>query len=454
MRILTLVPFLLLLLATGCSKNNAGQATPPPPQVDVAHPVVLDMRDHAEFTGRTQAINGVTVQARVGGYLDVVCVGRKNGEDANPEEGMRLIKEGTDVKKGEILFVIERRPFEIALDLAKKTLDQNKVQRDYNKRNYDRNVKAGPGVAPGDLDASLAAWQTSETQVGQAEANLRNAQQNLDWATIRAPFDGRISKRLVDRGIDVKADTTNLCVIEQVDPLYAFFDVDERTLLRLGLKDGIVPSEAAAAKKSPVGGGALFQIASDSSPAVSTRAKRFPLELALSNEPVDHYSHTGVLEFADNRVDPSTGTLRMWGLIDNPDRDLKSGMFVRVRMGITEPKRRLFVDERALNSDQGRKYLYIVVEDSKDGEKISKIDRRDVEVGQRMNGMIAVEAVKAGSLTEKDLVVVTGLQTIRKGIEVQPTVVPMPAALTAGSTSLPLARGSDPGPQKQSAGSH
>ena len=256
----------------------------------------------------------------------------------------------------------------------------------------------GTGVSPNDLDAAVTAFRMSESQVGSAAAAVEIAKQNLEWATIRAPFDGRIGKRQVDRGNVIKADDTILASIEQINPLHAYFDVDERTTeeyINPLLQNGKIPADA---------------------------AKMFPLALGLANEDPDKYVHTGTLKFADNKVDANTGTLRMWGLFENPNLDLKSGMFVRVRMGIGEARKRLFITEAALNSDQGRKYVYILDDDN-------KVVYRTVEAGQRKNGLIAVndwDDKKKTGLRPGERVIVDGLQRVRQGVVVIPKEVPMP----------------------------
>jgi multidrug efflux system membrane fusion protein len=358
----------------------------------VSAPVKDRIINYEVFIGRTQAVNRVDLRARVTGYLDKVYVGRADGG----EEGERpTIREGSDVKKGQVLFVLQEKPFRDALTQAEKNLESLTTQRDFNKRTSDRMRAGGVGVSPTDLDVAETAYRTSESQVAAARAAVALARQNLDWATIRAPFDGRIGKRLVDRGNDVKAEETILATIEQIDPLYAYFDVDERTTLRIAdlLEDGQVPPDA---------------------------ARQFPLTLGLANEKPENFAHAGTLDFADNRVDPSTGTLRMWGLFENKKHELKSGMFVRVRVGVGEPQETLFVAESALNSDQGRKFVYVIDDDN-------KVVYKQVEPGQRKDGLIAVKGVKEG-----DRVVVDGLQRVRAQMVVAPREVPMPRATDEG----------------------
>jgi multidrug efflux system membrane fusion protein len=378
---------LLPAAAVGCGQAKSQPEEQTTPEVMVSSPVKADIVNHEVFTGRTSPVERVDLRARVTGYLERVYVGR----DADVETGRRVIKEGGDVKKGDVLFVIQQKPFVDALTQAEKSLDTLTTQRDFNKRNMDRMRTGGVGISASDMDSAETAYRTSESQVAAAKAALELARQNLEWATIRAPFDGRIGKRLVDRGNDVKAEDTILATIEQIDPLYAYFDVDERTTLRIRdqFPDGLVPPDA---------------------------AERFPLALGLANEQPENFKHPGTLEFADNRVDPSTGTLRMWGLFENRKHDLKSGMFVRVRMGVGRPQPALFVAEGALNSDQGRKYVYVVNDEN-------KVVYTPVTIGQRKDGRISVRGLK-----EADRVVVDGLQRVRSGQEVAPKEVPMPRA--------------------------
>jgi multidrug efflux system membrane fusion protein len=373
-------------LVLGCNRPAPRAEDAGPPEVMVSVPVKEHVVEYQVFNGRTEAISRVDLRARVTGYLDKIYVGR----DADAGDGVKVIPEGGDVKKGDVLFVIQQKPFRDALTQAEGSLEQLKVQRDFNKRDLERTRASGAGISPADLDRADTAVRTSERQVQQAAAAVEIAKQNLEWTTIRAPFDGRIGRRFVDRGTDVKAEDTVLAAIEQTDPLYAHFDVDERTALRIGglLQDGKVPPDA---------------------------ARKFPLTLGLANERPEDFAHPGTLDFADNKVDPGTGTLRMWGVFANPRHDLKSGMFARVRMGIGEPRESLFVAETALNSDQGHKYVDVV-------DANNQVVYTPVEVGQRKDGLVAVRGLK-----ETDRVIVEGLQrVVGKGAVVVPKEVPMP----------------------------
>jgi multidrug efflux system membrane fusion protein len=382
------VALLLPLAVAGCHHSKPPADDGKPPEVMVSTPVTDSIVNYEVFTGRTQAANRVDLKARVSGFLDKVYVGR----DDERQDGRPMpVKEGEDVAKGAVLFVIEQKPYRDALTQAEKTYDQLVSQRDYNRRNLDRLRTSGVASSPTDIDAAATAVRTSEAQAEAALAAKKIAQQNLDWCTVTAPFDGRISTRLVDRGNVVKADDTILATLEQVNPLRAYFDVDERTTLRISplLDKGKVPPDA---------------------------ARKFPVTLGLANEEPDKFSHPGVLKSADNKVDPGTGTLRMWGLFENPKLDLKSGMFIRVRMGVGEPQGAVFVAEAALQSDQGRQYVYVLDEDN-------RVVYTPVEPGQRKNGLIAVRSLKGD-----ERVIVDGLQRVRPKMVAAPKEVPMPRA--------------------------
>jgi RND family efflux transporter MFP subunit len=366
------------LFLAGCeNEERAGSATPQRPEVKVAVPVTETITDYEVFTGRTQAINAVDLRCRVTGYLDKAP-----------------FEQGEDVKKDAILFVIQKRPFEEALKQAQGMLDQQRAQLKYMESVYqrNRNLRETSAASQEELDQFRSNRDSSQAGVRAGEAALDIAKQNLEWCEIRAPFAGRISRRLVDPGNDVIANETVLASLVQLSPLYAYFDVDERTLLRINqyLPEGKVPADA---------------------------TKKLPVTLGLANEKPEDFSHPGELKFADNKVEPTTGTLRMWGVFQNPKLDLRPGLFIRVRLGIGEPKRAVFVAESALGYDQGRQYLYVVNDEN-------KTVHTPVVVGQRKNGRIAI----LSGLNGNERVVVNGLQRVLANTEVEATTVEMPRA--------------------------
>jgi RND family efflux transporter MFP subunit len=382
---------LALITVLGCGDKSAQLPPSKNPEVEVSKPIKDTLTNYEFFQGRTQAINSVDLRSRVTGYL-----------------AEAPFKEGEDVKKNDVLFIIQQKPFKDALRQATASRDQQKAQLVYNEANYKRNLelykKSGGGaVSENDVEQSRSSRDASKASVEAAEAAIEIAKQNLDWTEIRAPFDGRVSRRLVDPGNDVITDNTILASLVQLNPLYAYFDVDERTLLQIGhqFPEGKIPYNA---------------------------ADLFPVTLGLANEKPEDFSHPGILKFADNKVEPTTGTLRMWGIFENSKYDLKPGLFIRVRMGIGKPQESWFVAEAALGSDQGRQYLYLVnSEKNEDGTTKEVVAYFPVEVGQRKNGLIAVKGVNR-DLTPEDRIVVKGLQTIRPKISVEPKLVDMPRA--------------------------
>ena len=410
---------LAVVSGAGCRRNAAPAGGTDAPSVEVSVPEHGTIIDYEVFTGRTMSLARVDLKARVTGYLDRVYV----GEDGNVPVQER-IKEGTDVKKGQKLFVLNTVPFEAAVqqatanrEQASETILQQEEQSRYNRSLYDRYQKSGIAASPDDIDKAYSGWKTAEAGAKAARASERSfksgediARQNLEWATIVAPQDGRIGKRFIDHGNVVKADDSTLASIELLHPMGAYFDVDERTLqdpkLVPLLPGGKVPDET---------------------------SKRPALKLGFANAKPEDFKHDGTLLIADNKVDTNTGTLRMYGTFNNADFNLKSGMFVRVRMEIGGERPALFVSESALGSDQGRKFLWIV-----DAE--NKVSRVLVEVGQRKNGLIAIESGLEGN----ERIVVKGLQRVRAKMEVKPTTVPMPPA-TIPVTNLPVMPLKNPG---------
>jgi RND family efflux transporter MFP subunit len=387
--LLLIIP--ISIAVSGCEPAAAQNAIKPP-DVQVSTPILESLTDAEVFTGRTQAVNNVDMRARVTGYLDKV-----------------KFREGDDVKAGDVLFKIDPRPYQATYNQAKANLAQQQSQLVYADADYRRTVsiRATGAVSQDDIDKALAARDNARAAVGSSQAAVDTAKLNLDFTDVIAPFSGRIGRRQVDPGGRVMADDTVLATLVQLDPMYAYFDVDERTLLRIReqMYEGRITEET---------------------------AHKFPLTLGLANEPPDSFQHSGKIKITDNRVDASTGTLRIWGIFDNPRHDLYPNLFVRVRLGLGEPRKALFVAESALGSSQGNDFLYVVNRETK------KIEQRSVKVGPRQNGLIAIE----DGLKDKDWVVVNGLQRVKAELEVNPKEVAMPCVKGPAST-LPVVTGKD-----------
>jgi RND family efflux transporter MFP subunit len=367
---------LAVVAAVGCEgEGKSPEASKP--EIEVSTPSSGAVADFEVFTGRTQSIHYIDIRARVTGYL----------EEAP-------FAEGEDVKQGDVLFKIDPRPYEAVLAQADADLNVANSHFQSMQDVYTRDVKSPSATPDATFIQDRDNREEAKATIARAKAARQAAQQNVDYCVIKAPFSGRISRRSVDTNNDVIADNTVLASLIQLDPLYAYFDVDERTLLRIGalLPGGKVPADA---------------------------AKQLPLTLGLANEKPEDFTHKGTLRIADNKVDATTGTVRMWGVFDNSKNDLRPGLFVRVRMDVGQPQRSLFVAETALGSDQGRKYLYVVNDEN-------KVVYTQVDVGQRKDGLIAVKPVTGYHLTEGDRVVVNGLQRVHADMEVEPKKVDMP----------------------------
>jgi RND family efflux transporter MFP subunit len=366
-------------------------------EVQVSALVPDYVADYEVFTGRVQTTHYLDIKARVTGYLK--------------EAGF---KEGEDVRKDQVLFKIDSRPYDAMLAQTAAMVAQASTHLQTAEDTYSRDLRSPAATSDAALTQDRDAVEEAKAALKQAEANRQAAQNNVDYCVIKAPFDGRISRLNVDPENDVIADNTVLASLVQLDPLYAYFDVDERTLLDIGalLPEGKITPRA---------------------------AEVFPLTLGLANQKPEEFTHKGTLKIADNKVDSTTGTLRMWGTFDNAAHDLKPGLFVRVRMDKGRPKQSLFVYEAAIGSDQGRNYVYVVGADN-------KAAYTQVEKGQKKDGLIAIKPAKGYELKPGDRVVVNGLQRIHpildektgqlKPVEIQPQEVPMPRAKNPDEESV------------------
>lgn len=363
----------LAALLPGCVKEPPGPAKAPPPEVLVSTPVTGEITDFEDFTGRTQAVRTVEVRARVTGYLDKVN-----------------FKDGIEVEEGDLLFVIDPRPYRAELNRTEALLVQTeartkRLEADFRRAKATFNRGA---ISREEFDAKASDYAEASAAVGSARANRDLAALNLDFTRVIAPISGRISRRMVDEGNLVQADVTALTSIVSVDPMYVYFDIDERTLLRIRrlIREGKVHSRTEA---------------------------EVPVMAALADE--EDFPHEGMIDFSDNQVDPSTGTLRVRAVIPNPAngdgkaRVLSPGLFIRVRLPIGNPRKALLVAEQAMGTDQGRKFVYVVNDQD-------EVTYRPVKTGTLDHGMRVIEE----GLTLEDRVVVTGLQRIRPGAKVVP----------------------------------
>jgi RND family efflux transporter MFP subunit len=361
------------LIGCGSSQAQPGLTPPPPPEVLVSLPVTREITDYVDFPGRIEAVNSVEVRARVTGYLEKVN-----------------FKEGEEVHQGDALFEIDPRPYQADFDRAEANFVQAQAHLSRLETDYQRALELLPGrrISREEFDRIAGDRREGSAAVGVAKANRDLSSLNLSFTKVRAPLTGRISRRYIDPGNLVKADETALTTIVSLDPIYAYFDADERTTLRL---QRLV--RARKIKWSPEDG--------------------LPVQLGLADE--EGFSKQGRINFADNRVDADTGTWRLRGIFANADHSLSPGLFVRMRAPVGEPYRATLISEQALSTDQGQKFVYVVKDQN-------KVEYRRVKVGSLHDGLRVVTE----NLAPTERVVTSGLQRIRPGIEVTPKVVEMP----------------------------
>jgi RND family efflux transporter MFP subunit len=362
---------------TGCTRApSEGPAAAPIP-VTVSYPVERYVTDYADFTARIAAVDSVEVRAHVWGYLEKVN-----------------FKEGALVKKGDVLFELDPRPYQAMLNQAKAKVAQDEAQLKYDEAEYQRNlnlVRTG-AVSRSDLDKTAAARGVDLANIAADKAMVASRQLDLDYTKVTAPVSGRVSRYVVTVGNLVQsgdqAGGTLLTTIVSVDPMYAYYDVDERTVQRVSqlVREGKVKW---------------------------ARKTEWPVALGLATE--EGFPHQGTVNFLDNQVNPKTGTLRTRGVFPNKDEALSPGFFARVRVPIGPPHQALLVSDRALDTDQGQKILYVVNDKN-------EVVSRPIRVGALHDGLREItDGLKPG-----ERVIVNGLQQVRPGTTAEPNLVDMP----------------------------
>lgn len=378
------VPAALLaaMLAGGCEHSS-----PPPKdkkvEVIVTTPITDEVLDYQDFTGRIDAFRTIDIRARVTGYVD-----------AAP------FKEGDRVSKGDVLFQIDPRTYQAQFDQATADLATKKAMAAKMEALYRRSLGlvANKASSAEDIDNQKGDVDMARAAIVLAEARVRETKLNLDFCRVIAPISGRISRRNVDPGNLVRQDDTMLTTIVSDDTVYSYFDVDERTYLDL-----------------------VGESTTDSS---NTRLKelKFPVLMRLANS--EDFTHSGYVDFLDNRLNGNTGTIRMRAVFINPRDTLKAGLFVRIRLPVGRAYQALLISDEALQSDQGRKYVYVVqtVTEEVDGAEETKdiVEYRPVLLGQSIQGMRVIKEAKRDSagkviegLDKGDRVIISGMQRVR-----------------------------------------
>jgi membrane fusion protein, multidrug efflux system len=371
-----------LFAVAGCS-SKPQVAELPPPEVSVSRVVERDVADFFETTGRTAAVDAVDIRARVSGYL--VKINFKDGDEVEP---------------GQVLFEIDPRPYEAQRLQAEGELARWQASRRKAEADLARNQRLLPTGAASqkELESAIAAKGTADAEIMSASGRLDQAKLNVEFANVTAPVKGRVSKANVTVGNLVEVSTL-LTTLVSTQPMWMYFDIDERTVLQYRKRYRAAHPEDAGLPNA--------------------RALAVPVEIGLAND--EGYPHRGVLDFVDNQVNPATGTMLARAVFENDDRLLTPGLFVRVRLPIGDPARSLLVSERAVGTDQGTKYVLAVNDQN-------VVEYRAVKLGPLSDGLRVIrEGLKPG-----DRVITAGIQRARPGITVKPNEAAAPAAGTAG----------------------
>lgn len=383
----TLVSSMLAALAlAGCSEQNQAQnQAPPPPSVTVAHPSTRMITDYDEYVGRFEAVDLINVYARVSGYLDKIS-----------------FTDGQVVKQGDLLFSIDKRPFQVALDQARANLQRTQADLDFAQSDLQRaqtliDDKTSTAISKQAYDQRLQSERTARASAAAAEAAVRSAELDLEFTDLRSPVTGRIGDRLVSVGNLVTggaggANTnTLLATVVSLDPIYFEFTYDEASYLR------------------------YMRMAKEMGDTDDTITVR----LQLIDE--KGFPHEGTLDFVDNQISHETGTIRGRAVFKNPDGLFTPGMFGRVEVPTSAPKETLLVPDVAIGTEQTRKFVYVM----QPGDAPQAPQLKYVTLGRAHDG----QRIITSGLDKDDLVVVNGLMRIRPGAQVVGKLeAPAPAA--------------------------
>jgi RND family efflux transporter MFP subunit len=364
------------LILAGCAKSG-GPPSPPPPEVSVAPVIEKRVKDWDEFTGRLQAVETVEIRPRVTGYIDKVA-----------------FTEGSLVKRGALLFVIDPRPYQADYDHSAADVKRFKTALELGRIELARvqRLRDSGAVSEEELDERKSTVAQAEANVAGAQAALEAASLNLNFTRVTSPIDGRVSRAEVTRGNLVTGGSnggTLLSSVVSMDPIYLYFDADEQSYLRY--------SQLAHDGKRP-----------------SSRDAGNPVQVGLANE--EGFPHFGTVDFIDNQLNPQTGTIRARAVLQNKDGQFTPGLFARVQLLASGEYAAILIEDRAVNTDQSQKYVLLLGADN-------KIEYRKVTLGRVIDGLRVVrEGLKPG-----DVIVVNGAQRVHPGVTVTPQRVAMGA---------------------------
>ena len=370
----------LSIFIAGCNSESGTPVESPPPDVMVASVLSRSVRTWDEFNGRVRAIQTVELRPRVSGYINRIAY-----------------KEGSEVKPGDLLFVIDPRPYRDALHQAQAELERARSAASLaqSKTEHAHALFAKQAISREEFNGRKNDLNQTAAEVRAAKAAVATAKLNLDFTEVRAPIAGRVSRAYLTVGNLARADQSMLTTLVSQDPMYVYFDCDEHSFLRY--------------KK--------FALKNDHENTI------YSVRIGLADE--EGFPHHGTVDFFDNQLNPATGTIRVRAVVPNPDRLLTPGLHARVQLQGSDELPVLLIDAKAILTDQDRKYVYVLGE----GDKAF---RRDITLGRQIDGLRIVQS----GLDTTDKVVVIGAQKIfHDGMIVKPQHVAME---TQATTPLPV----------------
>jgi membrane fusion protein, multidrug efflux system len=359
----------------GCRGEAATETMPPPPDVSVATVVTKEVRPWDDFTGHVEAVETVELRPRVSGYI----------------ERVNYI-EGGEVAKGDVLFVIDQRTYHAELKRAEAELARARTQTELAASEVVRAKKLAEARAMSaeELDQRNSALAQAQANIRAAQSAVDVAKLNLDFTEVRAPISGRAGRALVTPGnlVSTQPNATLLTTIVSLDPVYVYFEGDERSYLR-------------------------YNAMSRNGTRASSRDVRNPVRVGLSGD--NGFPYEGEMDFMDNQVNPDTGTIRARAVLPNPDRVFTPGLFARVQLAGSDSFTAMLIDEKAVMTDQDRKYVYVVADDR-------SAQRRDITLGRTVDGLRVV----SNGLETDERVIVHGVQKVfMPGMPVNPQMIAM-----------------------------
>ena len=365
---------LLMPVVLACSTAAIAQAPPSaPPAVAVAKPIVKEVVERDDYVGRFEAVDAVEIRARVSGYLQTVS-----------------FRDGAIVKLGDPLFTIDKRPYQAALDQAEAAVTSAQARVAFAQSDYERAAALGRtgNITEQHLEQRRNTLETARGDLLGAQAAARTARLNLGFTEIHAPMAGRIGRKLISEGNLVTADQTLLTTIVSLDPIYFYFDVDERSFL-------------------------AYQRTLQIGTVSDANQNRLPVRVGLTDEKV--FNRKGVLDFLDNRVDQATGTMRARASIENKDLFIRPGLFGTIEVPGSPSHRGVLIPDEAIGTDQDRRIVWVVADDG-------TVTPRVVRPGPRIDGYRLIREGLKGDET----IVISGLQRVRPGAKVTPQAQELP----------------------------